>query len=44
MLMTMCLNAPAHLIFFGNLKTENQLMRSEVVSDWSVVRHPWKCD
>jgi len=36
----------ACLIFFVKLKTENQLIRFEVASDWYkwyVVRHPAKC-
>jgi len=38
-------NIPSHacLIFFVKLKTENQLIRFEVASDWSMVRHPAKC-
>jgi len=31
--------SPAFLIFFVELKTENQLIRFAAASDWNVVRH-----
>jgi len=32
-----------YLIFFIESKTENQLSRFEVTSDWNTVRHSAKC-